>query len=740
MHQWQEINNQLADVIVVFNITEKGLEDQYKLRRIQNLMNQPSLTYEQLPIRDGLSSLDLNAEYRTGSCEPISQFYTPCLTKAKIYKRAVGYFRSSIYLLIGTAVVKFAQNGGKIFLICSPDLNEKDVDAISNGYVERDEQISKNLIAQFEDLLNNTQTNQPTRMLATLIALGILEIKVAWRPNAHGLYHEKIGVFLDEYDNRVSFIGSANESWSGWDARGNFESVEVFCSWKHENERERSLRHEANFDNLWAGLDPEAETIAFPEAVSRHLCSYSLGTLDEVEKTLTESVLNQLPSQKRNLLPHQIAAIDAWNKQGKRGIFEHATGSGKTFTALEAAKSHLAKGMPVLILVPSQLLLKQWDKEVRTETSQAAIILAGSGNNRWKESGRLKRFSSAIPTGPRIILSTMQTAATDLFRRELSQGNHLMIIADEVHQIGSHFNSQCLSIQSGPRLGLSATPKRYGDQIGTERIIEYFGPIVSPKITLADAVKVGRLVEYEYFPHPVHLTDEEAQEWKALTRKISFEIAKSKSSEGGVLSEKAKMLILRRSRIAKKAIGKVDLASKILEDNFEEGQSWLIYCEDSSQLATVMQALNEVGIKSIEYHTNMEGSQSATLDWFRKFGGVLVSIKCLDEGVDIPSVSHALILASSQNPRQFIQRRGRVLRKSPGKQIAVIHDVLVVPLKLVDEPEQTALLKSEFLRAVEFSDSALNKTAGARLREMAREIGFDPDETGEEGIEEEGEE
>lgn len=197
------------------------------------------------------------------------------------------------------------------------------------------------------------------------------------------------------------------------------------------------------------------------------------------------------------------------------------------------------------------------------------------------------------------------------------------------------------------------------------------------------------------------------------------------------------MLLIQRSRIAKKASGKPHLAVEVIKKWFEEGQSWLIYCEDVEQLRETIQLLKFEGCKPIEYHSSMEGDRNATLDWFRKFGGVLVSIKCLDEGVDIPNVSHALILASSQNPRQFIQRRGRVLRKAPGKNLAVIHDAIVVPLSINDEPEQLSLLKSELLRAIEFSNSALNKSASAELRQIAYQMGFDPEESGDIGIEEE---
>ena len=152
-----------------------------------------------------------------------------------------------------------------------------------------------------------------------------------------------------------------------------------------------------------------------------------------------------------------------------------------------------------------------------------------------------------------------------------------------------------------------------------------------------------------------------------------------------------------------------------------------------------MMALKEAKLSPSEYHSSMPGDRNATMAWFRTFGGLLVSIRCLDEGVDIPAVSHALILASSQNPRQFIQRRGRVLRKSQGKHFATIHDAIVVPVNIENEPEQTSLLKSEMLRAIEFADNAVNKMASAELRTVCTKLGINPDELIDAGIEDENE-
>lgn len=180
-------------------------------------------------------------------------------------------------------------------------------------------------------------------------------------------------------------------------------------------------------------------------------------------------------------------------------------------------------------------------------------------------------------------------------------------------------------------------------------------------------MKAGRPVPYQYFPHAISLNADEANQWLDFTNRVKKEIARSSTDANGKkqLSERAKMLLIQRSRIAKKATAKVDLAVRTIKREYRAGQSWLIYCEDSEQLADVVNALRVTGIENIDYHSNMLGDREATMEWFLKFGGILVSIKCLDEGVDIPKVSHALILASSQNPRQFIQRRGRVLRIYP---------------------------------------------------------------------------
>lgn len=692
-----------------------------------------------MPGDSGLSALSLADQYRTGESDPVAGFYRPCLLNSREYRRAVGYFRSSVYLVVGPATVEFARRGGKIRLVCSPELEGTDAETIVEGYEARRERIEKALSDEIEGLLAGDDTSYRLRVLSTLIASGSLDIRLALRPSAKGLYHEKIGIFRDASGTAVSFLGSANETWNGWHFAGNHEAIEVFRSWKGHGEADRVARHESYFERLWSGLVPGVEVIPFPEAAKRRLISNALGSKEEIDFER----IGEPPSRprRRSPLPHQSAALDAWRAAGRRGVLEHATGSGKTFTAITAIREHLDSGGPVLVLVPSRLLLEQWESELRDEIPDAALIVAGAGHTKWRQPGRLRSMTAPGSFDiKRIVLTTMQTAATEDFRRAVKGGPHLMIVADEVHQSGSSHHSKIYGIDAGVRLGLSATPKRYGDPDGTARMFGYFGPVVPPPFTLNDAIRSKRLVEYEYFPHPIHLSADEAEEWKRLTLLIVREMG-GKSDDGPKpLSDKAKMLLIRRSRIAKKASAKIGLAAEVLAEAYEPGQRWLVYCEDGDHLRQTMDALREKGLSPVEYHTGMDGDRAAALEWFRSFGGILVSIKCLDEGVDIPAVDHALILASSQNPRQFIQRRGRVLRTAPGKTLAVIHDALVVPLSLEEEPEQLALLKSELARAIEFADSAVNKTAGAEIRAVAASLGFDPETLRDEGIEEETEE
>lgn len=671
-----------------------------------------------------LSDLVLETEYRTGETpDPVTGFYVPCFKAATRYDRAVGYFRSSVMVVAGPSVIDFVKRGGHIRLIASPSLSAEDIAALSTGYEQRQKRLDAAVLRDVELLLETPELRHPTELVATLVAIGALELRIAVRKDGHGIFHEKLGIFTDAPGNMVSFRGSSNETWSAWHELGNLESFDVFTSWPGGSDSTRVEKHRAYFDRLWGSTVPGVDVLPFPAAARMKLCSVARPSLEDLEPPTPG-----LDSQVREPLPHQVEAVSAWELAGFRGILEHATGSGKTYTALLAIRSHVQAGHIAMVLVPSVLLHEQWRTELRNEIAGVVILEAGAGKNAWQQDGRLASFASPI-TGqpPRVILATMSTASSERFLAALTKVDNLLLVADEVHQTGSVRNRRLFGINAAKRLGLSATPRRAGDEEGTKALLEYFGGILYPPFTLAAAIAAGRLVQYEYFPHFVDLTNDEVAEWAKITSELVRDVARANRNDLGLpqITERVKLLLIQRSRIVKKAQAKVHCACDILKTHYEPGQRWLVYCEDITQMDAVGDALASAGITTHEYHSSMHGNQGSTLDWFVKFGGVLLAVRCLDEGVDIPAISHALILASSQNPRQFIQRRGRVLRKAPGKYLARVHDTLVLPPESPDGPSMLSVARAELVRAIEFASTALNPIASVLLRERAMEVGVD---------------
>jgi superfamily II DNA or RNA helicase len=439
----------------------------------------------------------------------------------------------------------------------------------------------------------------------------------------------------------------------------------------------------------------------------------------------------------RHLFDHQEEALACWRSRGNRGVLKHATGSGKTLTALNAIRGWLVDGKAALVLVPSTLLLKQWQVEAGIELNSLdpSILLAGDGNEAWRRDALLRLHTQA-DGDPRLVIATMQTASIPEFQRQVADGPHLLVVADEVHRTGASKARACLPPTAGGRLGLSATPERAGDPDGTATIFKYFGDILEPVFTLADAIEAKRLTPYVYYPQRVELTVEESEEWAALTKRIKRTFAQNATAiQSGESHQGLELMLINRARIAKQAANKTAIATDIVAADFARGQHWLVYCDDQIQLGGIRTALLERGVDALEYHSAMAGDRNATLDRYRAQGGVLVSIRCLDEGVDIPEITHAVIVASSRNPREFIQRRGRVLRLSPGKAEAVIYDLLVLPSTTDGERDLDGLVLGELARAERFARDARNTVSASKVKRWCIELGIDPDDLAESGLE-----
>jgi superfamily II DNA or RNA helicase len=678
---------------------------------------------------EGLRTLNLSLQYHSSFNDLVSQFYLPCLMRSCSYDRAAGFFRSSILHLVGDGLVSLTLSGGRIRLVCSPDLARSDAEAISMGYEHRSSLVESSILSAISGLAADASTKQVLVALATLVSLGSMDIKLAVPSAGGGLYHEKLGIFSDMLGDSVSFRGSANETVSAWAYWMNVESFEVFCSWGSGSDSLRVIQHKDYFERLWNDSVPHIKVIDFPEASKRELVRYSLTDIDLIDLAALRDAGNR-----RRPFPHQVLALESWRNQDCEGILDHATGSGKTYTALLAIKEHARSGMPTLIIVPNKILLDQWYREVMNEMPDAVILRASGEDSDWKQPARLRAFlgsNSDLPS--RLVIGTYESARSSFFLSIASQAKGLLLVADEVHRSGSLENRRIFQIVSAKRLGLSATPTRFGDPEGSKAIMEYFGEVLKPPFGLADAISAGRLVRYYYYPHLVNLSPEEYEDWKALTKKVSRRAAiiGSMRNTEGYRDESMLLLLVQRARIAKKASAKVGLASAILKEHYSDGQRWLIYCDDLTQLRKIRQRIElDLGIEPLEYHYEMLGDRRATLDWFARQGGVILSVRCLDEGVDIPDATHALILASSQNSREFIQRRGRVLRvtNSGEKPFAVIHDAVVVPASIDEHEELDALLKAEIARVLEFSKTSENPAADLMIGELAALLGVHPED------------
>ena len=688
---------------------------------------------------------DFKTFYSKTDSDLAEDFFIPCMENASSYDRITGFFGSSIYIIIWGALKTFVNNGGHIRILCSPRISKEDREAINEGLQSKDSPILvEALKKELDAMFSLEELEQPARILATLIATGVIEIKIVTTDyeeipfTYRSMFHDKIGIFTDYFGNIVSFGGSMNETYLGLSSNGNSETVSVNISWDPGRDGQRTTDYSELFEDIWNKRVSKIKIHDFPSDIKEVFRKYS--SESELQTLLEEITIRTNPRKTSSfkvgpyiLRSYQKDAYTLWVNNGRRGILKHATGSGKTITGMFCIKKSLESNEIPVIIVPSLDLQRQWMNNIQSTMPSVQILLCGGMDSiSWKK--QLATWS-ASGDGHRIIIAVINTVCCDAFLARFVQGNHIFILADEVHRLGSVEFRKSLTINSGARLWLSATPARYRDADGTAVIFDYFGPIVHT-FDLVDAIESGNLTKYYYYPVPVHLNSQESDEWKKLSLKLSRAISYSKDSNP-FDDEAVKQILIKRSRIAKNAAAKVDLAVEIIKTNYHRGERWLIYCDNINQLEQLWTKLDLLRLDSYKYYSSMPGDRESTLNYFNDNGGILISIKCLDEGVDIPTVSHALIIASSQNPREHIQRRGRVLRKSPDKIYSYIYDLVVVPEFADSGNHFDSLTWSELSRAIKFGEYAVNRdTCVTDLRIIAIDNDIDPDSAFEEGYEE----
>ena len=694
-----------------------------------------------------LKDLHIEKEYRNLKCDVIGDFYIPVLSSAVKYKRAVGFFNSAALYEIAIGLQNLVSNKGKMELIVSPRLTEDDIKSIQLGYERRYEIVEKALLRDFTEPKSRTETRK-LNLLANLIADNILDIKVAFKVNAQlvGIFHEKMGVVIDSEGNKIAFTGSMNETYSG--LLQNYESIDVFCSWREEDSERVALKEFA-FDNLWDNLDSAMEVIPFPQIAIDILNKYKIESTNVLLESQdvnvspeTGSVFFRIPDNVQ-LHDYQVRAIDAWIDSGGRGIFDMATGTGKTYTALgalERLSENLKNHLAVVIICPYQHLVEQWVEDICAFGVKPLICYS---RYNWK-----KPFSKLISdynlgvVDNFCVITTNATFVTAAMQNELEKMHgDFCLVVDEAHNFGAKKQIACMSEKFNYRLALSATIVRHHDEYGTQRLFDYFGDKCI-EYTLKQAILDGKLTPYFYYPVLVSFNEEELHEYVEITDKVA-KILK-KVPHGDDLPQSAERLLIKRARIIAGAQEKVTKLKEVIAP-YRNDNHLLVYCgatrvestfkneagvdgDEQRQIDEVTALLgNSLGMRVTQF-TAAEDSKQRELIKDKFSNGeiqALVAIKCLDEGMNIPGIETAFILASSTNPKEYIQRRGRVLRKAPGKRYAKIYDFITLPRPLDEYSFQSSiqaelsLVNREVERMRDFQELAENPSD---VTEIIREL------------------
>jgi superfamily II DNA or RNA helicase len=657
----------------------------------------------------------------TSSGDIIEDFFNPALISSTQYDRGVGYFSAAWLRLAAKGMTVFAANGGQARWVTSPILGEADWEALKQGDEARlDCILKKSLQINIKDL-ENTLERETLSALAWMVADDILDFKLALPRNklVQGEFHDKFGIFTDVEGNQVSFNGSYNDSVQG---TRNYESIKIFSSW----EPILSLLVDADvkrFNRLWENQDPNVQVFSLPDAAKEQILK--LRTQERPYANPKPKVIEPPPVWKNTrpanpflpkeieLRDYQIKAIDAWFAHDCRGLLEMATGTGKTITALAASVRFYERDnrLALVISVPYQHLVDQWDAECQMFGYRP--ILAYKSRNRWID--ELNQHIMDFNGGYRSVISVITTHTTfgsPDFQKCIARLHHsTMMLADEAHHLGAERARQSYPDNIPHRLALSATPDRWFDDEGTGCLRKYFGETVF-SFSLAEAIGVS-LTPYYYYPHLVPLTAEELEQYEELSAKI----AKIAGRDDETAQQSLKLLLIRRAELLNKAANKIEVLSGLI-DLQRDIEHALFYCAPG-QIDVVLQLLGlEKGLL-VHRFTAEEGTverQRLLTEFAKGDLQALVAMKCLDEGVDVPSTKTAFFLASSSNPREFVQRRGRVLRKAPGKEFSIIHDLIAVPPTSWHASQDSSsfkiersIVRRELERFKEFAGPALNK-------------------------------
>lgn len=699
-----------------------------------------------------LRDVHFKHSYSSGYDEP-KDFFTEALIESSTFDLGLGFFSSSGIRSLAYGFALFIANGGKMRVVMNHLLSKEDKEAIENG--------QKHLVEDFENrILSDIKTLAKTlskedehffHCLSYLISINRIEF-IATISTKGGLGHDKYGIFADDEGNKVAFIGSANFSHSALELNG--ETITVFTS---PDDNKRISEYQTLFDKSWENDTPHLIHIPIDEVktyISENFHKESLkqllGTsidlredksIDDFCKPLSQRVLDKIElkeQEPRFPFPEertiQIDAYNAWIKNGRNGVFAMATGSGKTVTALNCLRKQYKENgfYKAIIVVPTQALAIQWQKEAEAFNFQN--IISTHTEKDWKNI--LSRYTtrSLLDQSKSIVIittyATFNRKDIQLFLHKVKGLDTFIYIADEAHNIGSASSLKNLPYNIKWRIGLSATPERIYDDFGSEKLYEFFNsraPEYTYRYTMKQAIEENILCHYDYFPIFVELTGLEMDEYE----NISTQLRKFIDSDTGKYKPEAEKILLKRKRIIHKAENKKVAISNLLEDlkqkrkldytfvfvpegyepDYSERDYYDIDQEDVHIIDEYAQMFKNQGYSYHKYISGLDDAPNILKSFANGDIQILLSMKCLDEGVDIPRAEHAIFCSSTGNPRQFVQRRGRVLRKSEGKDKAKIWDLIVTPPNVMNDSRgiERSIFLNEVKRIVNFAVLADNQ-------------------------------
>lgn len=706
----------------------------------------------------------LDRDYKTGSENEPLQFYLDGLANSNEFSLLLGYFSSSAINLLSVGFATFISKGGKMRMVINHLLSAKDKEAISR--VED----NPNQIRVFDltDIvsLGRVLDEYDTHFfecLAYLISEKRIEIKVIKPKNKKGIAHYKSGVFSDGQD-AVGYQASCNFTYYGLSE--NIEQLEAFLSWENSRSTKLINKQLKLINNYFTEKDEDVEYISVSDI--EVVLKDRFGKKDINELLVQEE---QLLKKKQSLIsnpklkktiaklfseielirrtpkfpfggeprPYQKEAYVKWVANNYKGMYAMATGTGKTITSLNCLLNEYKKTgiYRAVITVPTTALVDQWKKECALFNFKNVITVSSKEN--WDKNLAFFNTASKLIDTSYIVIVTYASFPRPKFQSYFTQlPKDTILIADETHNLGSQGLLKLLpNIHLEKRIGLSATPHRKFDEAGNQAIQEFFNdePPYIVSYSMEEALNVGWLCKYTYHPHIVKLTDQELEQY----RNISLQLLKMGMFDNVTgefkSSPQIEMKLLERKRIIHKAANKLEAFKCILKSEFDKRKNLkytLIYVpegkesnyneidysvetdEENSLINEYTKAVSNIddSVMVKQFTANSTNREEILKNFEESKIHVLTSMKCLDEGVDVPRSELAIFCASTGNPRQFIQRRGRVLRLHKDKIHATIHDLVVVP-EVADESTyemEKGLVKKELERVVDFANLAMNKT------------------------------